>query len=35
MDFGADPFEIEIVNLNKKVNNMKDLNESVLDNHLI
>jgi len=35
MSFGNQPFEIEIVNLNKKVYSMHELNESVLDNHLI
>ena len=35
MDFGEGNFEIEIVNLNRVVHNMKQLNEAVLDNCLI
>ena len=35
MDFGKDPFDIEIVNIRKVVHSMKELNESVLDNRLI
>ena len=35
MDFGKGPFEIEILNLNKIVTSMQELNESVLDNRLI
>lgn len=35
MNFGAREFNIEIVNLNKIVHNMKELNESVLDFKLI
>ena len=35
MDFGEEEFEIEIVNLNQKVRNMKQLVEAVLDNHLL
>ena len=35
MDFGEEEFEIEIVNLNRVVRNMKQLNEAVLDNRLI
>ena len=30
-----DEFEIEIVNTNQVVRSMKELNEAVLDNHLI
>ena len=35
MDFGEGDFEIEILNLNRVVHNMKQLNEAVLDNRLI
>ena len=35
MDFGKEEFEIEIMNLNRVVHNMKELNETVLDNRLI
>ena len=35
MNFGKDPFDIEIVNLRKTAHSMRELNESVLDNHLI
>ena len=35
MDFGKEPFEIEIININKVVTSMRELNETVLDNHLI
>lgn len=35
MDFGAEPFEIEIINKKQIVYNQKELVETVLDNHLI
>lgn len=35
MSFGEKPFKIEIVNINRIVYSMHELNESVLDNHLI
>ena len=35
MDFGEEPFEIEISNLGKIVHNRKELAEAVLDNALI
>ena len=35
MDFGNNPFTIEIKNLNKVVHNKKELYEAVLDNALI
>lgn len=35
MDFGSDNFDIEIVNLHQTVHTMKELNEAVLDNHLL
>ena len=35
MDFGEEPFEIEINNLGKVVHNRKELAEAVLDNALI
>ena len=35
MDFGEQPFEIEISNLGKVVHNRKELAEAVLDNELI
>ena len=35
MDFGKDEFEIEIVNLKQIVHTMQELNEAVLDHHLI
>ena len=35
MDFGSDSFDIEIVNLHQTVHTMKELNEAVLDNHLL
>lgn len=35
MDFGNNPFTIEIENLNKVVHNKKELYEAVLDNELI
>ena len=35
MDFGKQPFDIEIENLGLKVHNMKDLIEAVLDNELL
>ena len=35
MDFGEEPFEIEIDNLGVAVHNRKDLAEAVLDNGLI
>ena len=35
MNFGKDPFDIEIVNIHKVVHSLKELNESVLDNRLI
>lgn len=35
MDFGEGEFEIEIVNINKTVHSLKDLNEAVMDHHLI
>lgn len=35
MDFGEEPFEIEISNLGKVVHNRKELAEAVLDNALI
>ena len=35
MNFGREAFNIEIVNLSKEVHNLKELNEAVLDNHLI
>jgi len=35
MDFGCQPFEIEIENLGLKVHNMKELIETVLDNELL
>ena len=35
MDFGKEDFEIEIVNLHQVVYTMKELNESVLDHHLL
>ena len=35
MNFGKEAFNIEIVNLSKEVHNLKELNEAVLDNHLI
>ena len=35
MNFGKEAFSIEIVNLSKEVHNLKELNEAVLDNHLI
>ena len=35
MDFGPDPFEIEIINKKQIVYNQKELVETVLDNHLI
>lgn len=35
MDFGKNEFEIEIVNLKLIVHTMKELNEAVMDHHLI
>jgi hypothetical protein len=35
MDFGSEPFEIEIINKKQIVYNQKELVETVLDNHLI
>lgn len=35
MDFGDNDFEIEIVNLKCIVHTMKELNETVLDHHLL
>ena len=35
MDFGSEDFEIEIVNLHQIVHSMKELNESVMDHHLL
>ncbi len=35
MDFGKEPFSIEIVNLHQVVHSMKELIESVLDHHLL
>ena len=35
MDFGKNEFEIEIVNLKLIVHTMKELNEAVMDQHLI
>lgn len=35
MDFGKNEFEIEIVNLKQIVHTMKELNEAVMDHHLI
>ena len=35
MDFGSDNFEIDIVNLHQTVHTMKELDEAVLDNHLL
>ena len=35
MNFGDGPFDIEILNLHKTVHSMSELNETVLDNHLI
>lgn len=35
MDFGKQPFDIEIENLGLKVHNMKELIETVLDNELL
>ena len=35
MDFGKDDFEIEIINLHQIVHTMKELNEAVLDHHLL
>ena len=35
MDFGESEFEIEIMNINKIVHSLKDLNEAVMDYHLI
>ena len=35
MNFGLDHFDIEIVNLNQTVHTMKELNEAVLDHHLL
>ena len=35
MDFGEQPFEIEIENLGLKVHNRKELVEAVLDNKLL
>ena len=35
MDFGREPFDIEIVNLGKMVHTMGELSEVVLDNHRI
>ena len=35
MNFGKEEFDIEIINLSKEVHNLKELNEAVLDNHLI
>ena len=35
MDFGENPFEIEILNTKQIVYNQKELVEAVLDNHLI
>ena len=35
MDFGEEDFDIEIVNTGQTVHSMKELNETVLDNHLV
>ena len=35
MDFGKQPFDIEVENLGLKVHNMKELIETVLDNELL
>ena len=35
MNFGEDAFEIEIVNLKQVVHTLQELNEAVLDHHLI
>ena len=35
MDFGNESFEIEIVNLHQIVHSMKELNEAVIDHHLL
>ena len=35
MDFGKDSFDIKIVNLNQIVHSMKELNEAVMDHHLL
>ncbi len=35
MDFGKQPFDIEVENLGLKVHNMKELIEAVLDNELL
>ena len=35
MDFGKDSFDIEIVNIHKVVHSMKELNEAVMDHHLL
>ena len=35
MDFGAGMFEIEIANIGRTVHTLKELNEVVLDHHLI
>ena len=35
MDFGEEDFDIEIVNLHQIVHSMKELNESVMDHHLL
>lgn len=35
MDFGKEEFDIEIVNLHQTVHTMKELNETVLDHHML
>ena len=35
MDFGKDSFDFEIVNLHQIVHSMKELNEAVMDHHLL
>lgn len=35
MDFGKERFDIEVVNLHQIVHTMKELNEAVLDHHLL
>jgi hypothetical protein len=35
MNFGKESFDIEIVNLHRIVHSMKELNEAVMDHHLL
>ena len=35
MDFGKESFDIEIANLHQIVHSMKELNEAVMDHHLL